>query len=130
CLRAALADPAVSEVIVVDDESRDGTARLASALGATVLAGAPLPPGWVGKPWALRQGTAAARGEVVVTLDADTRPRPGLFAAVAAALDAYDLVSAGPRFVCDGVAEQALHASFLTTLVYRFGPVGSRVPLP
>lgn len=130
CLRAALADPAVREVIVVDDESRDGTARLASALGATVLSGAPLPPGWVGKPWALRQGTAAARGEVVVTLDADARPRPGLFAAVAAALDCYDLVSVGPRFVCDGVAEQALHASFLTTLVYRFGPVGPRLPLP
>jgi dolichol-phosphate mannosyltransferase len=66
----------------------------------------------------------------VVTLDADTRPKPGLAGALAATLAHHDLVSAGPRFVCDGVAEQALHASFLATLVYRFGPIGSPSPPP
>ncbi|MEU8198069.1 glycosyltransferase family 2 protein [Microbispora amethystogenes] len=130
CLRAVLADPAVIEVIVVDDESSDGTARLAAALGARVVPGRPLPDGWVGKQWALHQGLREARGEIVMTLDADTRPRPGLCAALAAALDDHDLVSAGPRFVCDGLAEQALHASFLATLVYRFGPIGPPVPPP
>ncbi|WP_244461169.1 glycosyltransferase [Microbispora triticiradicis] len=130
CLRAVLADPAVTEVIVVDDESSDGTARLAAALGARVVPGRPLPDGWVGKQWALHQGLREASGEIVVTLDADTRPRPGLFAALAAALDDHDLVSAGPRFVCDGLAEQALHASFLATLVYRFGPIGPPAPPP
>jgi Glycosyltransferases involved in cell wall biogenesis len=130
CLRAVLADPDVGEVIVVDDGSRDGTARLAAALGAKVVTGAPLPGGWVGKQWALRQGVAAAGGEVVVTLDADTRPRPGLFAALVAALDGRDLVSAGPRFVCDGPLEQALHGAFLATLVYRSGPIGPAVPPP
>ncbi|MFC4056900.1 glycosyltransferase [Planomonospora corallina] len=130
CLSAALADPAVAEVVVVDDGSSDGTARLAAALGADVLPAPPLPAGWVGKQWALRHGVEAARGDVVVTLDADTRPAPGLFGALAAALDAYDLVTVGPRFVCDGAAEQALHAAFLATLVYRLGPVGPRVPPP
>ncbi|WP_344925073.1 glycosyltransferase family 2 protein [Streptosporangium carneum] len=130
CLAAVLADPAVTEVLVVDDESRDGTARLASELGAKVVAGAPPPRGWVGKQWALRQGVRAAGGDVVVTLDADARPAPGLVGAVAAALDGYDLVSVGPAFVCDGVAEQALHASFLATLVYRFGPIGPSAPPP
>ncbi|MEU6426920.1 glycosyltransferase family 2 protein [Microbispora sp. NPDC046973] len=130
CLRAVLADPAVTEVIVVDDESSDGTARLAAARGARVVRGRPLPDGWVGKQWALHQGLREARGEVVVTLDADTRPRPGLFHALAAALGDHDLVSAGPRFVCDGLAEQALHASFLATLVYRFGPIGPPAPPP
>jgi len=131
CLRAVLADPDVAEVVVVDDGSRDGTARLAAAMGARVVRGAPLPDGWVGKQWALRQGVAAARGGIVVTLDADTRPRPGLFAALAAALrDGRDLVSAGPRFVCDGPVEQALHGAFLATLVYRFGPIGPAVPPP
>ncbi|GAA3421248.1 glycosyltransferase family 2 protein [Streptosporangium vulgare] len=130
CLSAALADPDVAEVLVVDDESRDGTARLASGLGARVVAGAPLPEGWVGKQWALLQGVEAAKGEVVVTLDADTRPAPGLFGVLAAALEEYDLVSAGPRFVCEGTAEQALHASFLATLVYRFGPIGPATPPP
>ncbi|WP_326822309.1 glycosyltransferase family 2 protein [Streptosporangium sp. NBC_01756] len=130
CLEAALADPAVTEVVVVDDDSSDGTARLAGNLGAKVVTGAPLPAGWVGKQWALRQGIEAAGGDIVVTLDADTRPAPGLFGALAAALDGYDLVSVGPRFVCDGTAEQALHASFLATLVYRFGPVGPPIPPP
>ncbi|GAB2952426.1 glycosyltransferase [Nonomuraea fastidiosa] len=130
CLRAALAAPAVTEVIVVDDGSRDGTANVAAALGAKVISGAPLPDGWVGKQWALRQGVGAATGEVVVTLDADARPEPGLFGALAAALERYDLVSAAPRFACDGPLEQALHAAMLATLVYRFGPAGPPVPPP
>ena len=128
CIRPLLADPRVAEVIVVDDESRDGTARLAADLGAAVVRGAPLPDGWVGKQWALQQGVTAAAGPIVIVLDADTRPEPGLCAELAALLDAYDLVSAGPRFVCDGTAEQALHASFLAGLVHRFGPIGPAAP--
>ncbi|MFA1542612.1 glycosyltransferase [Actinomadura monticuli] len=130
CLRPLLAAPDVSEVIVVDDESRDGTAKLAARLGATVVHGAPLPDGWVGKQWALHQGVRAAAGPIVVLLDADTRPMPGLCAELVALLDRFDLVSAGPRFVCDGVAEQALHASFLAGLVYRFGPIGPAAASP
>nr|WP_236714549.1 glycosyltransferase family 2 protein [Nonomuraea pusilla] len=130
CLRAALADPAAAEVVVVDDASADGTAALAAELGARVVAAGPLPGGWVGKQWALHQGVAAARGEIVVTLDADARPAPGLFGALAAALDRHDLITAGPRFVCDGTLEQALHAAFLATLVYRFGPIGPATPPP
>ncbi|MES9609092.1 MULTISPECIES: glycosyltransferase [Actinomadura] len=128
CLAPLLADPVVDEVIVVDDESRDGTARLAKRLGATVVPGAPLPDGWVGKQWALHQGVQAATGPIVVLLDADMRPKAGLCAALAALLDGHDLVSAGPRFICDNAVEQALHASLLATLVYRFGPIGSTGP--
>ncbi|GAA4973936.1 dolichol-phosphate mannosyltransferase [Nonomuraea thailandensis] len=130
CLMAVSNDPAVAEVIVVDDGSRDGTGELAASMGATVVTGAPLPEGWVGKQWALRQGVAAARGRVVVTLDADARPEPGLVGALVRALDDYDLVSAAPRFACDGALEQALHAAMLATLVYRFGPVGPAKPPP
>lgn len=130
CVRPLLGDPDVSEVIVVDDESRDGTARLAARLGAKVVSGAPLPDGWVGKQWALDQGVRAAAGPIVVLLDADTRPKPGLCAELAALLGTFDLVSAGPRFVCGGVAEQALHASFLAGLVYRLGPIGPAAASP
>jgi dolichol-phosphate mannosyltransferase len=133
CVVAARADPGVSEVIVVDDESTDGTAAVAARAGARVIPGRGLPPGWVGKQWALQQGLEVASGEYVLTLDADARPRPGLAAALVTAADQapFDLVSAGPRFVCDSAAEQGLHAAMLATLVYRFGPIGpARQPRP
>jgi len=130
---AARADPGVGEVIVVDDESSDRTAALARQAGARVLTGQPLPDGWVGKQWALQQGLDQATGRWVLALDADARPRPGLAAALLSAARAgpFDLVSAGPRFRCGSAAEQALHASALATLVYRFGPIGpARQPPP
>ena len=86
CLAGLADDPDVLEVLVVDDRSRDRTADVARAHGARVVPGAELPPGWVGKPWALQQGLEAAAGDVVVSLDADTRPRPGLAGALAGAL--------------------------------------------
>ena len=62
--------PGTLTVIVVDDCSTDGTAEVAAALAPEpgrpgralrVLAGAPLPPGWAGKVWAMAQGLAHAR---------------------------------------------------------------------
>jgi hopene-associated glycosyltransferase HpnB len=55
-------------VILVDDQSRDGTAEIARAAAAshgeaarlTVLAGRPLPAGWTGKLWAQHQGVEGA----------------------------------------------------------------------
>jgi len=122
CLEGLRADPDVGELIVVDDCSEDGTAALARSLGARVVEGKPLPGGWVGKPWALEQGLEAATGEVVVSLDADTRPRPGLVGALAEALEEADWVTCGPRFVCESAGERLLHPSMLASLVYRYGP--------
>ena len=129
-LAAAMDDPQLHEVIVVDDESADDTAKVAAAAGATVVAGRPLPPGWVGKQWALRQGVEAATGEWVLTLDADASPHPGLAGALlaAAAGHGFDLLTAGPRFDCRTPGEQLLHPSMLATLVYRFGPPGQDMP--
>jgi len=60
--------PGSFRVILVDDDSSDGTAEAARAeaerLGAAdrleVIAGAPLPAGWTGKLWAVSQGVARA----------------------------------------------------------------------
>jgi 4,4'-diaponeurosporenoate glycosyltransferase len=60
------------EVIVVDDGSTDRTAELARQLGASVIASAPLPDGWRGKPWACHQGARVATGDCFLFVDADT----------------------------------------------------------
>jgi hopene-associated glycosyltransferase HpnB len=57
--------PGPFSIVVVDDASRDGTADAARASAAgderlTVVAGGPLPKGWMGKPWAMQQGLKAA----------------------------------------------------------------------
>jgi 4,4'-diaponeurosporenoate glycosyltransferase len=74
-----------SEIIVVDDGSRDETATVASKHGARVLVSEPVPDGWTGKAWALWQGANAARSELLVLLDADVEPTPALLGSVARA---------------------------------------------
>ncbi len=79
------AQAARMRIIVIDDESRDGTAELAlrsGGLGCEVVAGAPLPAGWVGKLWALEQGLGRVRTPLTLLLDADIELRPGLLAAL------------------------------------------------
>jgi dolichol-phosphate mannosyltransferase len=123
CLDGLLADPDLLEVLVVDDGSADATAEVARAAGARVVPGRPLPEGWTGKAWALQQGIEAARGELVLHVDADARPRPGLARALAAAARAHgdDVLSAGPAFRCRTTADLVVHPAFLATLPYRYG---------
>ena len=62
-----------AEILVVDDESTDGTAEVARRHGAVVVASAPRPEGWRGKPWACWQGAQHAESPLLLFLDADTR---------------------------------------------------------
>jgi len=57
----------ISEVLVVDDGSTDGTATIAATAGARVVAATSGP----GKGSAMWDGVAAARGDLVVFCDAD-----------------------------------------------------------
>ena len=125
-LAAIVGAPGVTQVLVVDDQSSDATAEVARAAGAQVVVGAPLPVGWAGKAWALQQGIEAAAGDWVVTLDADVRPDPRLAESMVARArrDGFDFLTVGGRFECPTPGTRWLHASMLTTLVYRFGPPG------
>jgi dolichol-phosphate mannosyltransferase len=127
CVRAVVGAPGVREVIVVDDNSTDGTAEFAASLGARVVPAGPLPDGWAGKAWALRRGVEAANGDWIVTFDADTEPDPRLPAALVARCraDGWHLLTVAGRFRCPTPALTALHPSLLTTLVYRYGPPAS-----
>ena len=73
------------DLIVVDDQSSDGTGDLVRALGsnrAHVIAGKDLPNGWSGKLWAVNNGLVAAKeiapkASYVLLSDADIEHAPG-----------------------------------------------------
>jgi chlorobactene glucosyltransferase len=77
CIRSILAqDYGNFEVIAVNDRSTDATGTILRALARSderlhVLEGQELPPGWLGKPYAMHQALTHARGEWILATDAD-----------------------------------------------------------
>ncbi len=122
------------EVIVVDSRSTDGTPALVEAAQKRdprfrVITDDPLPPDWVGRPWALHTGFlhSSPQSEWILGIDADTQPQPGLIASLIATAEQqnYDLVSLSPQFILKDLGEFWLQPALLITLVYRFGATGS-----
>jgi chlorobactene glucosyltransferase len=79
CLDAVLKQgDAVIEVLVYDDHSTDGTARVISEYArlddrVRAIEPVPLPTGWLGKNFACHQLAKAAKGEWLLFIDADAR---------------------------------------------------------
>ncbi len=112
-------------VLLVDDESSDGTGEVAAGLGKEqqarpgrlrVLAGRPAPAGWAGKVWAMAQGLqAAGDADYVLFTDADIAYAPGTLAALvrAATSDGRVLVSQMALLRTDTFAERLLIPAFV-----------------
>jgi dolichol-phosphate mannosyltransferase len=123
----------VREIIVVDSRSTDGTPELVKDAQEKdprfrLITDDPLPPEWVGRPWALHTGYlhSSPHSEWILGMDADTQPVPGLVAGLVKAAQAenFDLVSLSPQFILKYPGEWWLQPALLITLVYRFGPTG------
>lgn len=74
------------EVIVLDDRSVDATPAILAEIASKdsrlrPISGSDLPSGWAGKPHALVQASASARGEWLCFIDADTFLTPDAIAA-------------------------------------------------
>jgi hopene-associated glycosyltransferase HpnB len=121
------------EIVVIDDQSSDGTGdvvRAAGGPGCRVIAGTPMPAGWVGKMWALEQGRLHVRTPLTLLLDADIELRPGILAAVLARrqLDGRQLLSLMAVLEMDTVWDKMLVPAFVYffKLLYPFRVSNSR----
>lgn len=129
-LPAMLAQRGVTEVVLLDDQSTDGSAELAAALMdgfplARVVSGSPVPAGWVGKNWACQQLGSQARGQLLVYCDADVLLADGAVEAVVAqVLDQHaDLFSVFPRQLTGSLGE-ALVTPLIDDVLLCFLPFG------
>ncbi|HUZ52936.1 MAG TPA: glycosyltransferase [Streptosporangiaceae bacterium] len=116
-------------VVLVDDESTDGTAEVAAKLSddaqsgtpangqrLKVISGEPPPPGWAGKVWAMDQGLrAAGAADYVLFTDADIAYAPGTVSALIRAAEADNrvLVSQMALLRTDTFAERLLIPAFV-----------------
>ncbi|MDB5741028.1 MAG: glycosyltransferase [Alphaproteobacteria bacterium] len=131
--------PGDFRILLVDDQSEDGTGDLARALQIsalnsdrlTVLTGAPRPPGWTGKLWALQQGSEQAAKnntspDFLWFTDADIAHAPdNLRNLVARAGKDKALVSLMARLSCKTHAEHFLIPAFVFffDMLFPFGAV-------
>jgi hopene-associated glycosyltransferase HpnB len=129
--------PGRFHIILVDDDSSDGTADLAraaaDALGAgdrlTVLPAAPLPAGWTGKLWAVSQGVTAAGPDPrhLLLTDADIAHDPDGVRRLVSRAEAggFVLTSLMAELHCKTFAERLLIPAFVLffQMVYPFRKV-------
>jgi hopene-associated glycosyltransferase HpnB len=111
-------------VIVVDDDSSDGTAGVARAAAAdmgreiTIVQSGGPPAGWTGKLWAVNQGVAAAeilRPDYLLLTDADIMHAPDTLAWLAAQASAggFVLTSLMAKLRCQSLAERVHVPAFI-----------------
>jgi hopene-associated glycosyltransferase HpnB len=128
-------------IIVVDDQSSDGTADVvreaAQAAGrpqaVEVIQGDPLPAGWTGKLWAVQQGVRRAMEfapAFLLLTDADIRHSHDSIATLVAIAESgpYDLTSFMVKLHCETIAEKLLIPAFVFFFFMLYPPEWTRDP--
>ena len=110
-----------AEILVLDAGSRDGTAEAAKDAGATVV---PVPRGY-GE--ALRRGLRTARGEYVVTMDADLSHNPEVVARLWSVRDPLSIGIAS-RYIAGGTAHTSRTRIVLSRILNAFFARGLALP--
>lgn len=111
------------EVILLDDNSDDGTGDIIAEFVDSrprfrALKGRPLKEGWKGKPYAMTQLTAAAKGEILLFVDADMRPEPDFVSWIVSNLEHHqvDFLSGYPRHTASEARDYLLFpVAYLST---------------
>jgi hopene-associated glycosyltransferase HpnB len=123
--------PGSFHIVLVDDQSDDGTGDLARTLNSdrlTVLTGAPRPSGWTGKLWAMKQGSDHANAmnpEFLWFTDADIAHSPDNLRRLVSRAEGKVLVSLMARLSCKTPAEHFLIPAFVFffDMLFPFGAV-------
>lgn len=130
-------------IILVDDQSDDGTAKTAAAIAEryaggdrlVIIRGADLAPGWTGKLWSVKQGvdralSLPAKPRYLLLTDADIAYDPGTIKRLVARAEACNLVltSLMVRLRCVSLAERLLIPAFVFffQMLYPFAWVNRR----
>ncbi|MGE5374355.1 MAG: glycosyltransferase [Bacteroidota bacterium] len=134
CVESVLAqDYPNLEIIVLDDRSTDRTSEILGGLvmehqeqapRLIIINGSNLPSGWAGKPHALYQASAAARGEWLCFIDADTFLDPSALSscytkAIETRADMFTIMTFQ---VLDSFWEKVVMPLVLTALSVGFSP--------
>src|SRR5579864_6055130 len=126
-------------VVLVDDESTDGTADVARRASEKagkpdaliVIQSKPLPAGWTGKLWAMYQGIERARAlqpTWLMLADADVLHGPETVAKMGliASQGHYDLVSFMVKLHCESLPEKLLIPAFVYFFFMLYPPAWIR----
>jgi hopene-associated glycosyltransferase HpnB len=133
--------PEALRVIVVDDDSSDGTGEIARRAAKTsdrplhIMASGPLPAGWTGKLWALKRGIDACLElpgppTYLLFTDADIVHAPDTVAWLVAKAERESLVlvSLMAKLRCESLAERVHVPAFIFffQMLYPFAAVNRR----
>lgn len=118
--------PGAFSIVLVDDQSTDGTADVARAIAAAsqreiaIIGGTPLPPRWTGKVWAMHQGIAtASEGDAppdyLLLTDADIGYRPDVLKSlvIGSTANGRAMTSVMAKLKCHSLAERWLVPAFI-----------------